>query len=84
VRVELYDAEEEPSGVATWQYRIITNDGMTWVVDIKRQEGKYYWTRVQNMHLLEEKRAQPHATRDEALEAAMAWIPALGTSGPES
>jgi hypothetical protein len=84
VRVELHDAEEEPSGGATWRYRIITKDGMTWVVEIKREEGKYYWTRVQNMHLREENRAQPHASRDEALEAAMTWIQALGARGRET
>jgi hypothetical protein len=35
MRVELHDSNEEPSGAATWQYYIITDDGMTWVVEIK-------------------------------------------------
>ena len=83
MHIRRYYTNEDPSGAATWRYLVIVDDG-TLRVEITRRQGSYYWALMQNVLTLEGQGAEPYPTREQALEAAIAWIQARDARRPES
>jgi hypothetical protein len=83
MHIRRYYTNEDPSGDATWRYLVIVDDG-TLRVEITRRQERYYWALLQNMLTLEGRGAEPYSTREQALEAAVAWIQAREARRPES
>mgnify|MGYP001232501382 CR=1 FL=1 len=82
MHIRRYYTNEDPSGEAAWRYLVIVDDG-TLRVEITRRQESYYWALMQNVLALEGRGAESYPTREQALEAAIAWIQAREARRPE-